>query len=53
MEKALGPEHPDVVMLLEDYADLLREMKRDAEAEKMEARAKAIRAKYAQENPPN
>ncbi len=38
---------------VENHADLLRKMGRDAEAEKMEARAKAIRAKHAQENPPN
>ena len=30
---------------LENYADLLRKMERDAEAEEMEKRAKAIRAK--------
>ena len=50
-EKALGPEHPDVAQALENYGDLLRKMDRDAEAEKMEARAQAIRAKHAQENP--
>ncbi len=44
-EKALGPEHPDVAQSLENYADLLRETGRGAEAAKMEARAKAIRAK--------
>ena len=37
---------------LENYADLLRKVDHDAEAEKMEARAQAIRAKYAHENPP-
>ena len=51
-EKALGPEHPQVATVLENYADLLRKMKRDAEADKMEARAQAIRAKHAEENPP-
>ncbi len=45
MEKALGPEHPNVATLLGNYAELLRKMKRDAEAEKLEAHAKAIRAK--------
>ena len=43
-EKALRPEHSDVVTSLENYAALLRETARDNEAEKMEARAKAIRA---------
>ena len=50
-EKALGPEHPHVAIGLENYADLLRKMNRDAEAEKLEARAQAIRAKHGQENP--
>ncbi len=42
-EKALGPEHPNVATSLENYAALLRENGRTAEADKMEARAKAIR----------
>ncbi len=45
-EKALGPEHPNVVQSLENYAALLRETGRADEAAEMEARAKAIRAKY-------
>ncbi len=45
-EKALGPEHPDVATSLENYAALLRETEREDRAEEMEARAKAIRAKY-------
>ena len=36
---------------LENYADLLRKTGRDTEATEMEARAKAIRAKHAKENP--
>ena len=39
-EKALGPEHPDVATSLENYAALLRETGRTAEADKMEARAR-------------
>ncbi len=46
MERALGPEHPNVPKVLDNYADLLRETGRADEATKMEARAKAIRAKY-------
>ncbi len=43
-EKALGPEHPNVATSLENYTILLRETGRTAEeADKMEARAKAIR----------
>ncbi len=44
-EKTLGPEHPDLATSLENYAALLRETERADEAERMEARAKAIRAK--------
>ena len=36
---------------LENYAAVLREIGRDAEASDMEALAKSIRAKYAKENP--
>ena len=44
-EKALGPEHPELATSLENYAALLRQTGRADEAERMEARAKAIRAK--------
>ncbi len=44
-EKALGPEHPHVAQSLENYAALLRQTARADEAERMEARAKVIRAK--------
>ncbi len=47
-EKALGPEHPHVAMSLENYAALLQKTKRNAEAARMEVRAKAIRAMHAQ-----
>jgi tetratricopeptide (TPR) repeat protein len=49
-EKALGPDHPAVATSLENYAALLRAIQRDTEAEKLEARAQAIRAKHAQQN---
>ncbi len=52
-EKALGPEHPHVATNLMNYAALLRKTGRSAEASKMEARAKAIRAKHAEQNPAN
>ena len=51
IEKALGPEHPLLAQSLEHYAEVLRETGRDTAAEKLEARAKAIRAKRAEENP--
>ncbi len=50
-EKALEPQHPEAVTSLENYATLLRETEREDKAKVMEARAKAIRAKHAQENP--
>ncbi len=50
LEKALGPDQLDVAQSLENYAALLRENGRDTEAIAMEARAKAIRAKHAQDN---
>ena len=50
-EKALGPEHPNMAQGLENYAALLRKTNREAEATRMEARAKAIRAKHTRENP--
>ncbi len=50
-EKALGPEHQLVAQSLENYAALLREIGRGAEASTMEARAEAIRAKRAQSGP--
>ena len=45
LEKALGPEHPNVATTLENHASLLRETGRVSEAAELEARAKAIRAK--------
>jgi hypothetical protein len=38
--------------ILENYAVLLKKMGRGAEAEPLEARAKAIRAKHVEKNPP-
>ena len=47
LEKALGPEHPNVATCLENYAGLLLKMDRLEEAGQLEARAMAIRAKNA------
>ena len=44
-EKLLGPDHPDVANALENYANVLRKINRSTDAEKMEARARAIRAR--------
>ena len=50
-ERTLGPEHPDVATSLENYGALLRKTGRRAEADKIESRATAIRAKRAEANP--
>jgi len=42
-EKALGERHPDVATGLENYAALLRQTHREAQAAELEARARAIR----------
>ncbi|VAX36257.1 hypothetical protein MNBD_PLANCTO03-1689, partial [hydrothermal vent metagenome] len=44
LEKALGLNHPNVATTLENMAVLFRATDRDDEAEKLEARAAAIRA---------
>ena len=44
-EQMSGPEHPDVAMILHNYAGLLREAHRYQEAENLSARANAILAK--------
>jgi tetratricopeptide (TPR) repeat protein len=41
-EKALGPDSPRVVLVLNDYAGLLRKLNRNDEALAMERRARAI-----------
>ncbi|MFB3153648.1 MAG: tetratricopeptide repeat protein, partial [Candidatus Acidiferrales bacterium] len=50
-ETNLGPEHENLAAALEKYATLLRKTDRKKDADKLEARAKVIRAKHAQENP--
>lgn len=42
-EARIGPRHPRVAEVLDDYASLLREMGREGEAEELEDRARAIR----------
>ena len=50
-EETLGPDHPRVAQTLENYAALLRKTGRGDEAAKMKARAEAIWAKHAEQNP--
>jgi tetratricopeptide (TPR) repeat protein len=45
LEKVRGPDHADVATCLENYAALLRQTNRPAEAEQLEQRARAIRQK--------
>jgi tetratricopeptide (TPR) repeat protein len=45
-EQALGAEHPHVADRLEDYASILRTLRRNEDAEMFEARARAIRSKH-------
>jgi len=44
LERALGPESPELALCLENYTRLLHSMGRHEEAERIEARALAIRA---------
>ena len=44
-EELSGPDHPDIVIILKNYADLLREAKRYPEAESLSARAATILTK--------
>jgi len=46
-ERTLGPDHPNVAATLEEYAELLRNLNRSVDADALEARARAIRAKQA------
>ncbi len=50
-EKAVGLEHPDLVGLLENYADLLQNLGHTTEADRLESQAELIRAKHAIESP--
>ena len=45
-EKTLGLNHPDLATSLENYAALLSETGRRAEADKLDAQAQTIRAKH-------
>jgi tetratricopeptide (TPR) repeat protein len=51
IEKNLGPDHPTVAGLLENYAVVLRRARRDAEALEIDLRARDIRAGHVTQNP--
>jgi hypothetical protein len=44
-ERVFGLDHPAIASTLEQYATLLRNLKRESEAGKLEKRIQAIRAK--------
>ena len=46
-EERSGPNHPDIIFILEDYASLLRETNRPLEAELLTLRADSIRSAIA------
>ena len=48
LESGLGMDHPTIVEILQNYAGLMHKMKRPADAERLEERAKTIRAKNPQ-----
>ena len=50
LEEALGLEHPEVAKVLMNYSTMLMNAKRKDKAKEMEVRAKAIQAKYKQED---
>jgi hypothetical protein len=51
-EQTLGPDHADMAVLLDNYAALLRQTQRDTRAFTIQARAKAIRTRYAEQSSP-
>ncbi len=52
IREALGSEHSNLAQGLDNYAALLRTTKREDQAAKLRARARAVRSKQARENPP-
>ena len=50
VEKALGPDHPTLAVLMENYAVVLRRAHRDAEALEMDERARDIRTRHSYDN---
>ena len=47
MESIVGPNHPDVARILEDYSTVLRKTGRGTEAKEFEKRARDIRSSFA------
>ena len=51
-EQSLGEAHPDVVATLSNYSVVLRKLRRKAEARRLDARVRALRAKSDADGPP-
>ena len=47
MERAVGPQHPDVGKVLEDYSIVLQKAGRKPEAKQIAQRAQEIRSSFA------
>jgi tetratricopeptide (TPR) repeat protein len=47
MERIVGPDHPDVGRILEEYATVLKKTGRGTEAKELEKRARDIRSSFA------
>jgi tetratricopeptide (TPR) repeat protein len=45
MEKAFGPDHPNVATVCENMAECYKKVGKEKEAEELEARAREIRSK--------
>ena len=52
-EHLVGPDHPDVAIVLVQYASLLKETHRQTEAKKVLARANAITSRHRHPSSPN
>jgi hypothetical protein len=44
-ESSLGPEHPQVMSVMQDYADILHRLGDEEEAQRVDARVAAIQTK--------
>ena len=50
-EKTYGADHPELISTLENYAAVLRELRRYSEADEMNARAKSLASSFERDAP--
>src|SRR5262249_18374748 len=50
-ETSVGAAHPEAIVALDNYGEVLRKLHRKAEAKKVEARVRELRARSGEENP--